>query len=202
MGHQALRDPFTRDRHARFRAIHQFFKWAEEKGEIDASPMLRMRAPAIPDRPVPVISSDDLARLLKSVSGKTYLDIRDNAVIRLWVDTGMRRSELTKLKVEDVDLKERVAYVVGKGSRPRYCPFGMKQPPRWTATCEREDGTSWPTGRKCGWGRGRKARSCGTGCGRCSSVGVRSLACHTFTRTSSGTCSPTTGCPTVARRAT
>ncbi len=45
-------------------------------------------------------------------------------MLRLFADSGLRLSELTNLKVEDVDLDNRVAFVIGKGSRPRACPFG------------------------------------------------------------------------------
>jgi integrase len=48
------------------------------------------------------------------------------AMIRMLIDTGMRRAELAGLTLEDVDLRERMALVVGKGRRPRGCPFGAK----------------------------------------------------------------------------
>jgi len=38
----------------------------------------------------------------------------------------MRRAELAGLKVDDVDLSQNIAFVVGKGRRPRACPFGTK----------------------------------------------------------------------------
>ncbi len=46
--------------------------------------------------------------------------------MRLFVDTGMRRGELTGLKVEDVDFDNDVVIVMGKGRRPRACPYGNK----------------------------------------------------------------------------
>jgi hypothetical protein len=48
------------------------------------------------------------------------------AIIRLLLDTGMRRGELTALKVSDVDLQDATALVLGKGQRPRIVPFGRK----------------------------------------------------------------------------
>ena len=48
------------------------------------------------------------------------------AVIRLFLDSGMRLSELANLAIGDVDLDQRVAIVIGKGRRPRACPFGAK----------------------------------------------------------------------------
>ncbi len=40
--------------------------------------------------------------------------------------TGMRRGELAGLRLEDVDLDQEAAVVLGKGRRPRACPFGHK----------------------------------------------------------------------------
>lgn len=45
-------------------------------------------------------------------------------MIRLFLDSGMRRGELAGLRVEDVDLDQEAAVVMGKGRRPQACPFG------------------------------------------------------------------------------
>jgi site-specific recombinase XerD len=47
-------------------------------------------------------------------------------MIRLFADTGLRLEELTRLRVDDVDLDDQVAVVLGKGRRPRAVPFGVK----------------------------------------------------------------------------
>jgi site-specific recombinase XerC len=61
------------------------------------------------------------------VAGKGFDERRDNAIIRLFLDTGMRKSELAGLRVSDVDLDvDQVAIVLGKGRRHRACPFGRK----------------------------------------------------------------------------
>ncbi len=60
--------------------------------------MEKVRPPAVPDVPVPVLSDDDLRRLFKTCEGKSYADRRAIAIIRLFYDTGMRRSELAYLK--------------------------------------------------------------------------------------------------------
>jgi integrase/recombinase XerC len=52
--------------------------------------------------------------------------VRDTAIIRLFLDTGMRLDELARLLVADVDLDQNLAYVMGKGRRLRSCPFGHK----------------------------------------------------------------------------
>jgi site-specific recombinase XerC len=53
--------------------------------------------------------------------------VRDHAIIRLFVDSGIRAGEMVGLKVGDLDLDVHdVAHVVGKGSRGRAVPFGTK----------------------------------------------------------------------------
>lgn len=110
----------------RYRALQQFFKWAVDEGEIPVSPMAKMRPPIVPDTPPPVVSDADLTRLLKECDGTGFPARRDAALIRLLLDTGMRRSELAGLNVSDVDFDTNCAVVMGKGRRPRACPFGKR----------------------------------------------------------------------------
>ena len=111
---------------SRYRYVQQFFRWLEEEGEVPASPMARMKPPAVPDEPVPVLSDDDVRRLLMACEGRGYEERRDAAIIRLFLDTGVRLAELTGLRTDDVDFGAGVVLVVGKGRRPRACPFGPK----------------------------------------------------------------------------
>jgi site-specific recombinase XerD len=110
----------------RYRALNALFNFLVEWGEITESPMARMKPPAVPEVPVPVIAEDALRSLLKACDGKRLEDLRDKAVIMLFLDSGLRLSELAHLKVEDIDLDVKVAMVLGKGRRPRACPFGER----------------------------------------------------------------------------
>ena len=110
----------------RYKALRLFFTFLLEEGEITKHPMANMKPPNIPETPVPILAADQIGALLKTVDGKDFVERRDAAVIRLFADTGMRRGELAGLKVDDLDFEQDVAYVIGKGSRPRACPFGAK----------------------------------------------------------------------------
>ncbi|MBI4491932.1 MAG: tyrosine-type recombinase/integrase [Chloroflexi bacterium] len=112
--------------HTRYRGVRQFFKWCCEEGEIQASPMARMHPPRLAEVPPPMLTDDELRRLLKTCEGRDFFARRDLAIIRLFVDSGMRRSELAYLKLADVDLDQNLASVMGKGRRGRICPFGRK----------------------------------------------------------------------------
>ncbi len=109
-----------------YRALQQFFGWLVREEEIDRSPMERMRPPQVPEAPVPVLTDDQLRMLLASCDGRDFVDRRDNAMIRLFVDTGCRRGELAALTTVDVSMDERDISVIGKGSRVRIVPFGLK----------------------------------------------------------------------------
>jgi site-specific recombinase XerD len=109
-----------------YRSLQQLFRWLSEDGEIARSPMERMSPPQVPEQPVPVLREEELAKLLGTCRGNTFENRRDNAMIRLFLDTGMRLGELTGLRLTDPDFDQDVAVVTGKGRRARSCPFGPR----------------------------------------------------------------------------
>ncbi|MDQ3628435.1 MAG: tyrosine-type recombinase/integrase [Actinomycetota bacterium] len=122
--------PSTTAKH--YRSLQQLFRWLAEDREMLASPMQRMSPPAVPEQPVPILTDDDLSRLLAVCKGPTFENRRDEAIIRLFVDTGMRASELIGLRLDDLDREQSLAFVEGKGGRGRACPYGSR-----TADCLR-----------------------------------------------------------------
>ena len=110
----------------RFRGLQQFFKWCVEEGEIRESPMMRMKPPIVPEEPPPVLSDEDVRWLLKACEGKDFYARRDTALLRMFLDTGCRRAEITHLRLEDIDFENSLIRVMGKGRRPRLVHFGDK----------------------------------------------------------------------------
>jgi len=110
----------------RFRALQQFFKWANQEGYLVSNPMAGMRPPHVPEPAVPLVPAQELRALLATCHGRMFEDRRDEAIIRLLLDTGIRRNELLGLQPDDVDVDERVVSVLGKGGRPRQVPFGNR----------------------------------------------------------------------------
>jgi site-specific recombinase XerD len=116
--------PATTARH--YRSTQQLFRWLVEDGELARSPMEKMRAPAVPEQPVDVLSDDELSALLAACRGNTFENRRDTALLRMLIDTGMRAGELCGLSLDDLDDDQAVAYVMGKGRRGRAVPYGAK----------------------------------------------------------------------------
>jgi len=110
----------------RFASLHAFFNWAVKEGEIVASPMVSMEAPAMQEVPPDVLTDDQVAAMFRACAGNSFVARRDLAILRLLFDTGMRRNEAGTLRVQDVDISSRLATVVGKGNRVRRCSFGAK----------------------------------------------------------------------------
>lgn len=110
----------------RWRSLQQFFKWLVAEEEIEVSPMAKVARPKVPEVPVPVVGDADLAVLLKSVAGKGFEERRDNAILRLFLDCGVRLDEVGRLAVESVDFDVDQIVVWGKGRRPRIIPFDEK----------------------------------------------------------------------------
>jgi site-specific recombinase XerD len=109
-----------------YRSLQQLFKWLVVDGELERTPFETMSPPEIPEQPVPVLDLDELARLLKVCAGNTFENRRDTAIIRLFLDTGMRAGELAGLGIDDIDREQSIAFVMGKGGRGRACPYGAK----------------------------------------------------------------------------
>lgn len=116
--------PATTAKH--YRSLQQLFKWLEEDGEITASPMGRMSPPSVPEQPVPILTDEELRRLLDAAKGTDFDARRDTAILRVLLDTGVRLGEVSGLATEDVDWEQDVLLVLGKGRRGRAAPFGAK----------------------------------------------------------------------------
>jgi integrase/recombinase XerC len=114
----------------RYRGLQAFFKWAVAEGELDASPMAGMNPPQIPDEPPPVLTDEELRRLLKACEGRDFTDRRDAAILRLFLDTGVRVAEAAGIMLPgDLHLDDQVVIVLGKGRRPRPLPADARRPP-------------------------------------------------------------------------
>ena len=97
----------------RYRALQTFFRWAVAEGELETSPMATMRPPHVPETPPNVYTDDEIRRLLAACEGRAFEDRRDTAIVRLFLDTGMRLAEAAGLRLPDVDLEQNIALVLG-----------------------------------------------------------------------------------------
>ncbi len=116
----------------RYASLAQFFGWALAEGEISSNPMDRISPPKVVEQPVPVLTVDQLRSLIAVCKVKRderdneFEQRRDEALIRLFADSGLRLGEMAGIRTRDVDLSLAVVVVTGKGSRLRSVPFGAQ----------------------------------------------------------------------------
>ena len=110
----------------RWKGLHRFCGWLVAEGELTTNPMDGLAAPAVTAPPVPVLADDELTALIKACAGPRFYDRRDEAVIRMLLDCGVRVSELCGVTVEDLDLDHEMCMVTGKGRKTRPVYFGAR----------------------------------------------------------------------------
>ncbi|MFO0812019.1 MAG: tyrosine-type recombinase/integrase [Gemmatales bacterium] len=81
---------------------------------------------AAPSKLPVYLSEDEVTRLLRSPPGDTVLMVRDRAILGLLYGTGIRASECSTLKEEDVDLENKCIRVTGKGGHQRSVPLNTR----------------------------------------------------------------------------
>lgn len=111
--------------HHHFRALKTFFRWCVEVGLLPETPLrgMTMRIPRILPR---VPEDQDVEQLLRSCS-QTFEGRRNQALVALLADSGLRISEALRLRIEDVRFSTRTLEVRGgKGGKDGVGFFGTE----------------------------------------------------------------------------
>jgi site-specific recombinase XerD len=108
------------------RILDAFFRWCVEEERIDASPMKRVPKPKVVQEQIKPLSAEELTALLVEPNRKTFVGLRDIALMALMVDTGLRVSETLSIRLGDLDTRARAITVVGKGDKPRTVFYGER----------------------------------------------------------------------------
>ncbi|WP_244161820.1 tyrosine-type recombinase/integrase [Micromonospora eburnea] len=109
------------------KGLQQVFKWLlVDEQAIDRSPMDRVRQPTTSRKLIPVLRDEDTSKVLDACKGRGLANLRDEALIRLLCNTGVRRSEVGNLLVADVNLNTESVRFHGKGAKDRRVRFGPK----------------------------------------------------------------------------
>jgi site-specific recombinase XerD len=108
-------------------AVRRFSTWAAAEGEIDRDELAGLRPPKLDAKIVESLTDAQVTALVKACAGKTFRDRRDEAVVRLMVETGLRAEELLSMTLPDTHLSTGAAVVRrGKGGKGRTVPFGPR----------------------------------------------------------------------------
>ncbi len=106
-------------------AIRSFFQFQVKQHRCEHNPAHGVTAPRIP-RQLPVTMDTDQLDQLLSAPAVDWIEIRDKAMVELFYSSGLRLSELTGLDLADLDLREGLVTVTGKGNKTRTVPVGRQ----------------------------------------------------------------------------
>ncbi|HET7921717.1 MAG TPA: site-specific tyrosine recombinase XerD [Gammaproteobacteria bacterium] len=105
-------------------SVRRFYRYMLREGVIHEDPSTRIDMPKL-GRPLPKsLPETDVIALLKAPDECEPLGIRDRAMLELLYATGLRVSELVTLRVSQINLRQGVVRVIGKGNRERLVPMG------------------------------------------------------------------------------
>jgi len=106
--------------------IKTFFRFLVSQGKIETNPARLVEAPRLSRRLPDILSQREVERLLSMPDASHPRGQRDLAMLELLYATGLRVSELTGLKVLDINLEAGFVRTMGKGSKERIVPLGEK----------------------------------------------------------------------------
>ena len=107
----------------RLSCLRSFFSWCVEEDVLPKNPAALIDNPKLPGSLPDVLGRADLEAMLSAPVLTDRLGMRDKAMLELLYAAGLRVSELTGLKVSDIDMQRGIVKVFGKGSKERLVPI-------------------------------------------------------------------------------
>jgi integrase/recombinase XerC len=105
-------------------AIRSLCKFLCREGLLKQNPAKLVHLPKVPKKVPNYLTVEDVIKLIESPDLSKPLERRDRAILELLYGCGVRVSELSGLNVEDVNFKDSLILVRGKGRKERIVPFG------------------------------------------------------------------------------
>ncbi|ROO31788.1 site-specific tyrosine recombinase XerD [Salinisphaera japonica] len=105
-------------------SLRQFYRHERRAGRITADPTALIDSPAQGQRLPKTLSEADVEALIRAPDTDTELGLRDRAMLELMYAAGLRVSELVSASLSQVNTRQGVIRVMGKGGRERLVPIG------------------------------------------------------------------------------
>lgn len=110
----------------RLSSVRSFLRYLTREGYLTANPAKLVTTPKSERHLPKFLSVDDVFSLIEKPDTIGFIHARDRAVLELLYSSGLRVSEIAGLNVEDVNTREGLVKVRGKGRKERIVPMGSK----------------------------------------------------------------------------
>ena len=107
-------------------SIKGFHRFLFEQDILDKDPSEKIIRPKNKKKIPHILSVEQIDNIINSIILKKHIDYRDKAILLLMYSTGIRISELTSIRLSDIDINEQLLRVMGKGAKERVIPIGNK----------------------------------------------------------------------------
>jgi integrase/recombinase XerD len=108
----------------RLSGLRRFYRYLLREKLISEDPTLRIDSPRMPQKLPDSLSEDDVECLLMEPDPDVPIELRDKAMMEILYGCGLRVSELVALTVDEVNLRQGVIRIIGKGNKERLVPLG------------------------------------------------------------------------------
>ena len=105
-------------------SLRRYYKLMQRIGSVSDDPTLLLDAPKLPRGLPKALSETQVEALIRAPNVETALGLRDRAMLELLYATGLRVTELVSLRADQVNLRQGVLRVTGKGGKDRLVPIG------------------------------------------------------------------------------
>ena len=127
LAHETLSGISKRSNARRVIALRQFYEYLVKNNYVEFNPFIVISTPKVDKKLPEFMYLEEINNLFELNSQrKDFLMHRDQAIIELLFSSGLRVSELVNLTLQDLNLKERMMRIVGKGNKERIVPFSLK----------------------------------------------------------------------------
>ncbi len=110
----------------RLSSIRSFFKFLHREGYIKSNPAKLVSNPKVPKLLPRFLSVDDVFSLIEKPEGMGFIPARDRAILELLYSSGLRVAELSGINTDDINIRESLVKIRGKGNKERIVPVGSK----------------------------------------------------------------------------
>ncbi len=110
----------------RLATLRSFFRYLYQEGYIKINQAKLVPSPKTSKHLPSFLDVDDAFSLVKSPEGMGVLPVRDRAILELLYSSGLRVSETEALNLDDLNIREGIVKVMGKGRKERLVPVGAK----------------------------------------------------------------------------
>jgi len=115
---------YTVDRY--YTSLSALFRWSVNEGMVDTNPMITIKKPRFQRKIIKGLEPDICNKLLGYFNGKSLADYRNRTILMMFLDTGLRLSELANLRMTDINMEQGIIKVIGKGNKERLVRIGLK----------------------------------------------------------------------------